>query len=424
MQGNIKTKILWFSNAVLGEQNVIGSGSWLHAMRDLVAHEIELINITNSNVKDIQHFKYENFEEFILPYYKLFNGVPSLSNINYITKIVETVNPDIIHVWGVEQYWGLLFSRGYIDRDYLLEIQGLLGSCYNVYYGGLTITERLKCIGVKELIRPTSLLSIKKKYLYKRSLYEQEILSNARYISTQSDWVRDQISFFAEPIQLYKTKISIRSDFYESAKWNIDNHVQSEYFKVFTTVSYFSPFKGFHILIKALILLKAKYNNIVLYVAGDNILNEIFYRKDGYKKYLTKLINEHRLEANVVFLGRLNAQQIASQLLQSDVFVNTSFVESFSLGAAEALYLGVPSVLSYAGAMPNFSKEKPTALYYSPLDYVDCAAQIDRFLSDEKTALKFSKNAIESMHTSNNLTEIKNTQLRIYKDFQKKCTQL
>lgn len=414
-------KVLWFSNAVIGNKNSKGSGSWLFAMKDIICKDVDLYNITQSNVNTIQFTCDEELKEYVLPIFKLKNGLPSKENINEIKKIVDEIKPDIIHIWGIEQYWGLLYSRGFLHGNPILEIQGLWSSCVNVYYGGIQLSTLVRMISFKEMIKPTIYLPhMMKNDIYNRSLFENEMISYFKLISTQSEWTREQIRLkINSEAKLFATKIPIRKYFYECKRWSIPNDEKRPI--VFSSLSYNSPFKGLHILLQALTVLISKYPNLILKIAGVNLIDIPFYRRSSYENYLLKIITENNLSENIVFLGQLNASQIANELLTANVYVNSSFVESYSVAAAEALALGVPSVLSYAGAMPEFSKDKVVALYYSPLDFVACAGKIDTIISNINLQKELNENSISVMSGENDVEHVREIQLSIYEHILMKC---
>ena len=408
-----KMKVLWFSNCILGNTESKGSGSWLFGMKDILSSSVELYNITNSNIDKVSHNKYNDFEEYVIPNYKIKNGLPNLGNISNIKDIVDKIKPDIIHIWGVESYWGLLFSRNHIQGKYLIEIQGVLSSCHNVYYGGMSPSQIYSCFNIKELIKFNSFLPFQRSNTLKNIKSENEIIFNSNNISTQSDWVRNQIKFKTNKnVNIFNTLIPIRKTFYNSEKWiKIHNRKTTI---IYTSFSYLVPFKGFHILLESISLLKKKHHDVMLNVGGFNINSISFYRQDGYLKYLLSKIAKLNIVNNVTFLGSLNEKEVCEQLLNADVYVNPSFVESYSVASAEALYLGVPSVLSYAGAMPDFSKEKQVALYYSPMDYSDLASKINNLINDNEFSKSLSNDSIGIFNHLFDSQHIKNTQLSIY----------
>lgn len=409
-------KVLWFSNGILSKETSTGSGSWLHAMRDLISSEISLVNITESrsSVADIECYNGNGIKEYLLPQWKLHNGVPSDNNIQKINSIIIEEQPDLIHIWGIEKYWALLFSRNLISFDkVLLEMQGVAASVMDVYFGGLTPKECQKIKSIKSFLFSKQRLSSLYNEAVESATREVEIVSKFKSIATQSDWTREQLSSICEENTRYFHSLRpIRSEFYKSAKWE---KPFNEHPIIYSSFSYYSPFKGTHILFEALSLLKRRYPGIILDIAGPSFYGLPFYKGMDYCKYLSRLIDQLSLKDNIHFCGSLNASQIAKEILHADVVINPSFVESYSAAAAEALYLGAPTVLAYAGAMVNFSNELPVALYYSPMDYRSLASKIENLLEDTSKRDELRNNAIKIMTHKADPERVKITQINTYK---------
>ena len=62
------------------------------------------------------------------------------------------------------------------------------------------------------------------------------------------------------------------------------------------------------------------------------------------------------------------------ELLNCNVCVMPSFIETYCLAFAEAMMVGVPVVVSFAGAMPELAEHNKEAMFYNPLDHITCAA--------------------------------------------------
>ena len=184
-------KILWFSNRLFTDDKIKGTGTWLDSMADILIKEesIQLFNITQGYTKKISQINYNGIQQYLLPNQKLrSNGLPSQKLIKQIIHIVDSINPDIIHIWGTESYWGLLSRRGYLNKGVkILEIQGLVSQIKKYVFGGLTIHQLFQCINIKEVLKPsTSVFSLKRKFT-KKSKHELEIISSHSFISTQSE---------------------------------------------------------------------------------------------------------------------------------------------------------------------------------------------------------------------------------------------
>jgi len=56
--------------------------------------------------------------------------------VEEIVKACEWFQPDLVHIWGIERFWGLLTARGYIRVPVLLEMQGDVEGLGKTFYGG------------------------------------------------------------------------------------------------------------------------------------------------------------------------------------------------------------------------------------------------------------------------------------------------
>lgn len=407
-------KILWFTNSILSDNPRKATGTWLQTMNDALREQgIEVAIITQSlGVRDVTRKDFCGQKQWVLPVYKLHNGLPSSEHIVTIQKIVEEVSPDIIHIWGTEKYWGLLTARNYIRGNVLLEIEGLMFSCVDVFYGGLSFNDLVKAFGMKELLMPSRSLFGQKREFREWGKYELEMIAAHRNISTQSDWVRNYLSFYVSPdCRIYNTGIIVRDSFF-SGKWI---KKEKEYPVIFSMASGALSYKGIHNAIKAFSLVKKKYPKAVMKIAGSYGLTYKFYKKPGYTKYLQKLINELSLEDCIYFTGSLDASGLVQELLNCDVMIQSSYVESYSLALAESMALGVPCVVAYSGAMPELAKDQETALFYPCQDYVSCAANVCKLLSDDSLCRRISTKASEIGNSRNKAESVVRTQIEIYK---------
>src|SRR5690554_6091597 len=107
-------KILWLSNAHITNKKPKASGTWMYSMANELLNDenIKLYNITQGRVKQTLRDDYLELNQWIVPISKLNrHGLPKKQIVKDIQNIVSTINPDIIHIWGTEVYWGLLATR-------------------------------------------------------------------------------------------------------------------------------------------------------------------------------------------------------------------------------------------------------------------------------------------------------------------------
>lgn len=412
-------KILWFSNCIQSNTNNRASGSWLYSMARLLvdSQEIHLTNITVTPKKEnnIKHITISNtFDEYILPNWDTDkDGCPSLDKCQQIANICADVNPDIVHIWGIEKYFARIVSKLNIKVPVLLEIQGIRKPCAEVYFGDMSIGETWSCMGLREFLFPfhKSIYAMKRT-MYTRGVKDEKVLKNFQHISTQSRWVRDQIKPLVTKAKLYNTGMSLRKDFWDSDKWQYpQDGIRDFYCSASAPISY----KSIQTAIKALAIVTKSYPTTKLYVIG-NFNTSNWLHQTGYLTFLLNLIRKLNVQDNVVFTGPLNAAEIIQVMHKCVGMVQTSYVESYSLAVAEAQAVGIPSIISYAGAMPELATDRETGLFFSPGDYRSCAARMLEIIEDKKLAEYISEKSYILAHERNNDTSVLACQLKIYQD--------
>lgn len=407
-----KIKVLWFCNVAFSEIKSVATGSWLYSMSESLINtgEVELFNITQGNVKEVTSQNHKSIHQWLVPNGKLGrNGLPNSKSIVEIQKIVNDIKPDIIHIWGTENYWGLLYSRGFIKGNIILEIQGLKYAYAKYFYAGLSFMDIVKCFRLKEFLKPSASIVGLKLGFERWGRFEKEILLKCEFISTQSEWVRAYVKNVNNNAKLIETKIALRNEFLNASQWNFDSCIP---FQVFTSTSSTSiSYKGLHILIEAIILLKSRYPQVKLCIAG--YLSKGI-RMDGYFKWLQDKIKFAGIEGNINWLGSLDAEAIVNQMQKSNVVVIPSFIETYCLALDEALTVGVPTVVSFSGAMQELAEHKRTALFFSPGDVDMCANAIEQFFLDRSLAITISDNSYNDKSNKDNF-DIALSQLNIYK---------
>jgi len=406
-------KILWLCNTLFSDTAITETGGWLQPLAVALQQsgQVQIGNITFGHVTEVTRCNYNGIRQWIIPFRKekYYGQMPSTQTCRDIENIEKLFQPDLVHIWGTENIWASVYQQGYVNSPALIDIQGLLFAIADYYYGGLTFTEIIKTIRLKEILMPWRTLFHKKKVFKKRGEVEIECLKSFKNISVQSEWVRHHVLNINPDASCYSTKIMLREAFYGAEVWQ---YKKSDSPIIFSSCSGAVSYKGLHVLLKALAILKRKYPAIKLNIAGTvNIGNKLL---DGYSIFLKKLIKQMGLENNVCYLGALNANEIVDRLLNSNVCVIPSFVETYCLAFAESMIVGTPTVVSYAGALPEFAVHNESAMYYNSSDYTMCATHIDQLIQDPEFAALLSGNARKSRLKENNIQSVLDTQLRIY----------
>jgi glycosyltransferase involved in cell wall biosynthesis len=112
-----------------------------------------------------------------------------------------------------------------------------------------------------------------------------------------------------------------------------------------------------------------------------------------YGKYLKKIIINLRLEKHVIFTGLLSESEMCQRYIRSHVFVCPSSIENSPNSLGESMILGVPSVASFVGGIPDMLKDKEDGFLYQHDAPYMLAYYVCKIFEDDDLALKFSTNA-------------------------------
>ena len=139
-----------------------------------------------------------------------------------------------------------------------------------------------------------------------------------------------------------------------------------------------APLKGIFDVIEALGRVAAQgQRNWVLKVAGwDN------------EKAVQQALRDHKIDQQVVLLGRLDTQTLIGELEWADLAILPSHAESFGRAIAEAQASGLPVISYEVGSVPEIVQKGVTG-WLAPLGHVDLLAEaIIAAMQDPETAFQ------------------------------------
>ncbi len=404
-------KVIWFCNRPMSDQAVSGSGTWLGAMAEglLETKQIELGVIAQGQVKKITRHDCGAIQQWIAPLTSSLgcNGLPAASLVQEIVTATNEFSPDLIQVWGTENNWGLLTARGLLDYPSLLTVQGLKFAISKTYYGGLSWPELCRCVGIKEVLKKNTIWQ-RRRTFKSSSRYESEIIQGHRFIETQSPWSTGQVLAVNPSAEIFDTERVLRSAFVESVPWH-----PPEGATIFCSSAYSSPFKGLHVSIRALAILKTRFPNASIRIAGMHPQKGL--QKDGYVGWLNHLINTLELQDAIEWLGPISAEQVVYELQTASLALVPSYIESYCVAMAEAMRVGTPIVSAFTGGTSYLGSDEETCLFFPPGDTAMCAYQMGRVLSDQELAKKLSCQARETAAVRHNKTDAIQRQISTYR---------
>jgi glycosyltransferase involved in cell wall biosynthesis len=240
-------------------------------------------------------------------------------------------------------------------------------------------------------------------------MIENNLIQQFKYICAPSLWMENHVKFYNSEALVFQNHLLLRREYYSANKWDYSGSPV-----IICSSGYPAAFKGIHDLVKATHILKAKGINIRLRIIGN--FNSKGIKGDGYSKYLKKLILDLGLLDSVEFLGPLNSSESIEAILNSSVMVFPSYVESYGVAFAEAMYLGVPTICAYNGGSSFLGIDNQTTLFFEAGDFQWCSQLIENIIGDKLLGEKLSKNAIEIAESRHSIKKIIDKQISIYEN--------
>lgn len=343
-------RVLWITNLLFPEAasklqgitELKSTGGWLLGAAESLCRENDINLYVSSFTSLVSETTILRGDKII------YIAIPiSEKSGSYWRKIKEEINPEVIHIFGTECSYGLSYIEECGCENVVVSIQGLLSIYVNYYYSGLSYSDIIRNISIRDLLRGSLFRDRHRFQLGARN--ETQIIKNVNHIIGRTSWDKAHVLAINPNVSYHFCNEILRSEFYNGNKWEYQKCRKHSIF--LSQANY--PIKGFHQILKAMPHILRQYPDTILRVAGDNILDKIWYKRTGYSKYIENLIKKYDLTDKVVFLGNLNAEMMKKEYLASNVFICPSSIENSPNSLGEAQILGVPCISSYVGGTPD-----------------------------------------------------------------------
>jgi glycosyltransferase involved in cell wall biosynthesis len=163
------------------------------------------------------------------------------------------------------------------------------------------------------------------------------------------------------------------------------------------TVSHLYPYKKIEILINSFYKLELNKKGLYLLIAGSTPDRNYFNK-------LKSLVKQYGLSKYIVFLGRVEKQDLRELYSQCKIFVFTSPYENFAYTLVEAMSCSAPIIATNTTAMPETCGK--AALYYEPDSEQELSNCLMKYLGNEKERLKFKELSLQKVTEFENYTAI------------------
>lgn len=393
-------KVLWFSlspcNSIKRNNSTHVIQGWMVSLENEIkkCKDIQL-EVAFFTEKDEKPFKFEGVKYYPMRKHilKQNNGINRIieryislkkkddNAIKIMLEVVKQSDPDIIHIHGTEESFGLIQDK--IKKiPIVFSIQGLIAPYTEKYFSGISYSDAKKYESFIDKIKQVSVVNNYKSFLY-RSVRENHYLSKANYIFGRTFWDRNCTLSLNPKRKYYVVNEILRPEFY-AKQWK--GFISDNKLKIVSTISG-GIYKGFETVLKtAEILKRHSHLEFEWHIAG-------YTSRSKWVHISEKITNINSEDNNIVFHGRIEAEELSDLLCDSDIYVHVSHIENSPNSVCEAMMIGMPVIASYSGGTSSLLEhEKDGILYQDGDPYVLAGAIVELFQGKNK-AIEYGSSA-------------------------------
>lgn len=417
-------KLLWVSNSpigpaaeIIGEEYKGSSGGWIQSEYESLDKDkyqfFFLSTLPTVKKGDVLHKTSNTGEAYCVNTPRLSYGIstPQVLQDN-IQEIIDTVNPDIIQIWGTETWLSNAVSKAKSKAPKVIFIQGLIG-VHKRYLGGYfgNIEEDKKYLRGESLFCKLK-KQIRNSQFIKQAKIERETIANCKNVIVDSDFARAYCTSISPDVVCHQ-HVLLPNDLFYQKNWSLDNCNRHTIFTVYGS----SAEKGTHNLLKAVSIVKRKYPDVKVIIPGGYKLDAsarlTASKSDTFQNIMFNMIKDLDIEDNVSFTGRLNPAQMAETMEKCHCFVNPSCMEVHALSLREALVVGLPCISTQCGSVAEYLQHRVNGFLYRYEEYETLAYYIDKVFESEELVSSLSNNSRKSLDMLNKSSK---PMSRIYDD--------
>jgi len=184
---------------------------------------------------------------------------------------------------------------------------------------------------------------------------------------------------------------------------NYKNILLADYFHLISIGNLFTE-KGFSFLIQAVSILKKEGLRIQLIIAGDG----------DRRKELENQVKINNLNAEVMFLGRIENNLLRNMLPLFDLFVLASYSETFGIVFLEAMFAGLPVIGIKNEGIFGLAEDGKQALFAEPKNSKDLAQKIKLLITDQILRQEIARAGQKLVQEKYMLPELMQRVIRVY----------
>ncbi len=410
-------KILWFANTPCSASEILlpnqQRGGWLKSLENEIAIRpgIELsIGFYTNKTLDI--FRYNDTTYYPITRFssgsalkKAIKRITGTGNdekeIPVLLEVIEKVRPDIIHIHGTEQNFGLLVKQVAIPS--VVSIQGILSPYNEKYYSGIpeSIVSRYESRKHKILFKS---FATSKRDMAAHAKREREILAAATNVIGRTEWDKRITRILAPRSTYYNNNEMLRTAFYNIA-WQ-----KTKFNKTIriVTISSNGLFKGFESVVKtAEVLNTYKGIRFEWIIIGIN-------EYDSIVQIVKKWLRADLSALNIELLGTKTQEEITKLLQEADIYCQVSHIENSPNSLCEAMLMGMPVIATHAGGTSTMMEDRKEGVLIQEGDAYSMAGAIVELAENFPLAAAYGAHARQKALVRHDKKEIADGLIHIY----------
>lgn len=312
---------------------------WLLPLYERFANcdDLEIHWITTvKSIKSPQRFKHNNQYFHVLPGRSLTLGLYTayIQDRLAIGREIKHINPDIIHSWGTEYFYGLCGKDQSKGRIWLHSVQGLLKAY-------------MKRGAVSKFHR-------------RHSFYEPGVLKAAKNITTESEWCAECVRETAPNASPIIWDYAVESRFFLQ-KRSLSEQPSCLY------CGSDAQIKNLETIIEA--FSSPELAHIKLILAGPS--------------------QRENLPPNIVALGRVSRDEVVKLLSETWCLVHPSKADTGPTAVKEARVMGVPVIATHACGAKRYIVEGKSGFIVHPTDVNSYIKAVKEITETQESSIRF-----------------------------------
>lgn len=408
-------RVLWFTNTpslYRENQNIYNGGGWIESLEHIIGAQenIELaVSFFHPDScfkvirKDTTYYPISLYNTYCKKFkHILFYKKYDLKEVETFLKIIEDFKPDVIHIFGSEQSFGLITQRTKIPV--IIHLQGILNPYKNAYYPpGICKWDFI----MSNIFKPKKnlLTLLKMHHFLHNTERETLILRNCSYFMGRTNWDKDVALLFAPNSKYFYCSEVLREAFYKSNPWQLKKRDMAILISTLSKTSY----KGFDLIMKTAKLLK---------VLAPNFYFE--WKVFGVKEFnmWEKILGFKCSDINIHLKGIVDSETLVKNIQDADLFVHPSYIDNSPNSICEAQILGIPVLATNVGGISSLIENNITGILVPANAPYTLASKIIMLKNNSKFAKEIGSQARETALLRHNQTTIKTDLLDIYSRIQ------